>query len=62
VEDLEKRIGRDAHALRAEYRRTLEKEPRRFRSLEGAQRAAAAAGDAAAAARYERELAELTRH
>jgi tetratricopeptide (TPR) repeat protein len=56
--DLLMELGRPADAL-AEYRRTLEKEPRRFRSLDGAMRAAAAAGDAAAAARYRAELAEL---
>jgi tetratricopeptide (TPR) repeat protein len=56
--DLLMELGRPAGAL-AEYRRTLEKEPRRFRSLDGARRAASAAGDSAAAARYRAELAAL---
>ena len=57
--DLLMELGRPADAL-AEYRRTLAGEPRRFRALEGARRAASAAGDAAAAARYAAELAALT--
>ncbi|HET7584330.1 MAG TPA: hypothetical protein VFK13_05450 [Gemmatimonadaceae bacterium] len=44
----------------AEYRRSLEKEPRRHRSLDGARRAAAASGDRQAEAEYARELAEVT--
>ncbi len=52
-------LGRHAEAL-AEYRGTLAKEPRRFQSLDGARRAALAAGDRAAAARYTDELQALT--
>jgi hypothetical protein len=52
-------LGRPVEAL-AEYRRTLAKEPWRFRSLDGARRAAAAAGDRKAAARYASEIATLT--
>jgi hypothetical protein len=51
--------GRPAEAL-AEYRRTLAKEPRRFRALDGARRAALGAGDRAAAARYAADLQALT--
>ena len=51
--------GRPAEAL-AEYRRTLVKEPGRFRALDGARRAALGAGDRAAAARYAADLAALT--
>ncbi|MEJ7813050.1 MAG: hypothetical protein WKG32_21730, partial [Gemmatimonadaceae bacterium] len=53
-------VGRPVEALSA-YRRTLAREPRRFRSLDGARRAATAAGDRAAAARYASELETLTR-
>jgi tetratricopeptide (TPR) repeat protein len=53
-------LGRPAEAL-AEYRRTLVNEPRRYRSLDGARRAATAAGDRAAAARYASQLETLTR-
>ena len=52
-------LGRPAEAL-AEYRRTLVKEPRRFRGLDGARRAALAAGDGAAARAYAAQLEELT--
>lgn len=52
-------LGRPADAL-AEYRRTLAKEPKRFRALDGAARAAAAAGDSAAARSYASERAALT--
>ena len=51
--------GRPAEAL-AEYRRTLAKEPNRFRALDGAWRAATAAGDGTAAASYASELKALT--
>jgi hypothetical protein len=53
-------LGRPREAL-AEYRRTLLKEPGRYRSLDGARRAAIAAGDRAAAARYTSELETLSR-
>jgi hypothetical protein len=53
-------LGRPADAL-AEFRRTLVKEPGRYRSLDGARRAAIAAGERAAAARYASELEQLTR-
>ena len=49
---------RPAEAL-AEYRRTLAKEPRRFRALDGARRAALAADDRAAAARYAVDVEKL---
>jgi hypothetical protein len=52
-------LGRPADAL-AEYRLTLAREPRRFRALDGARRAATASGDRASAARYAAELAKLT--
>jgi uncharacterized protein HemY len=51
-------MNRPADALR-EYERTLTKEPKRFRSLMGAARAAQAAGDAAKARRYASELLEV---
>ena len=57
--DMLMELRRPADAL-AEYRRTLAKEPGRYRALDGARRAAAAAGDAAAAAQYSREIARLT--
>jgi hypothetical protein len=52
-------LRRPAEAL-AEYRASLTREPNRYRSLHGASRAAAAAGDRAAEARYKRDLASLT--
>ena len=52
-------LGRPADAL-VEYRRTLAKEPGRYRALDGARRAASAVGDAADAAKYAREIARLT--
>jgi tetratricopeptide (TPR) repeat protein len=52
-------LGRPGEAL-AEYRRTLGKEPGRYRALHGAWRAAAAAGDRAAAVRYASDLTALT--
>lgn len=54
-------IGRPAESL-AEYRASLEREPNRYRSLRGAARAAAAAGDKAAEAKYNEQLANLTKH
>ena len=45
---------------RAEYERTLEKEPNRFRALDGARRAALAAGDSRGAAAYAARLEALT--
>jgi hypothetical protein len=57
--DLLLELGRPADALAA-YRRTLAREPGRFRALHGAWRAATAAGDRAAAAGYAAELAALT--
>jgi hypothetical protein len=56
--DLLVTVGRPADAL-AEYRRTLAKEPRRFRALDGARGAALASGDRAAAARYAVDLQAL---
>jgi hypothetical protein len=55
--DMLMELGQPAAAL-AEYRRTLAKEPKRYRALDGARRAATAAGDREAAAAY---AAELTR-
>jgi hypothetical protein len=57
--DMLMEMGRPADAL-AEYRRTLAKEPGRYRSLDGARRAASATGAKAAAARYSRELEQST--
>jgi hypothetical protein len=52
-------LGRPAEAL-AEYRKGLTREPNRYHSLDGARRAALGAGDRAAAAEYERQIAALT--
>jgi hypothetical protein len=57
--DMLMELGRPADAL-TEYRRTMAKEPKRFRTLDGARRAASAAGDRAAAAIYAGELETLT--
>jgi len=57
--DMLMELRRPADAL-AEYRRTLSKEPGRYRALDGARRAASAAGDEAEAAKYSREIARLT--
>lgn len=51
-------LERPAEAL-AEYRATLRREPNRYRALDGARRAAAAAGDRAAAASYASQLRAL---
>jgi hypothetical protein len=51
-------LRRPKEAL-AEYRATLDKEPNRFRALYGAMRAAAFAGDGAAAERYRTSLRAL---
>lgn len=53
-------LKRPTEAL-AEYRESLKREPNRYRSLYGASRAAAGAGDRAAESRYTRELALLTK-
>jgi UDP-N-acetylglucosamine:LPS N-acetylglucosamine transferase len=52
-------LKRPAEAL-AEYRRTLAKEPGRYRALDGARRAATAVGNRADAAKYAAEIARLT--
>ena len=52
-------LGRPADAL-VEYRQTLTREPNRYRSLDGARRAAGAAGDGAAAGQYAALLRALT--
>lgn len=52
-------LNRPTEAL-AEYRKALEREPNRYRTLEGARKAAVAAGDRAAAAGYAEQLAGLT--
>ena len=57
--DMLMELGRPADAL-AEYRRTLAKEPGRYRALDGARRAASAAGANADAAKYSRALEQLT--
>ncbi len=51
-------LGRPTEAL-AEYRRALQHDPNRYRSMYGARAAATAAGDTAAARRYTRALALL---
>jgi tetratricopeptide (TPR) repeat protein len=56
--DLLLELGRASDAFRS-YERTLEREPRRARTLYGAARAAEAAGDAAAARRMYTALADL---
>jgi hypothetical protein len=53
-------LGHPVDAL-VEYRTSLTREPNRYRSLYGASRAAAAAGDRSAETKYNRELAVLTR-
>jgi tetratricopeptide (TPR) repeat protein len=58
--DLLLELGRPAEALAA-YRTALRSEPNRYHALDGARRAAAAAGERAAAARYAAELRALTR-
>jgi tetratricopeptide (TPR) repeat protein len=58
--DLLLELGRPADAL-AEYRTALRNEPNRYHTLDGARRAAAAAGERAAAARYAEALRTLTR-
>jgi len=57
--DMLMELRRPADAL-PEYRRTLTKEPGRYRALDGARRAAVALGDDAAAAEYTREIARRT--
>jgi hypothetical protein len=52
-------LGHPGEAL-AEFRTALAREPNRYRSLDGGRRAASAAGDRAAVAELERELAALT--
>ena len=57
--DMLMEIRRPREAL-AEYRATLTKEPGRYRALDGARRAALAAGETRAAASYAAELAKVT--
>jgi hypothetical protein len=57
--DMLMELERPADAL-AEYRRTLAKEPGRYRALDGARRAATATGQSAEAAKYSAEIARLT--
>jgi tetratricopeptide (TPR) repeat protein len=52
-------LGRPTEAL-AEYRATLRREPNRYHTLDGARRAASAAGDRTAEASYTRQLRALT--
>ncbi|HWM29521.1 MAG TPA: tetratricopeptide repeat protein, partial [Woeseiaceae bacterium] len=56
--DLLMELGRYADA-RAAYEASLARSPNRFNSLSGAARAAERAGDAAAAARYRRDVGVL---
>ena len=51
-------LGRSREAL-VEYRATLTREPNRYHTLDGAMRAAAAAGDAKARQSYAAQLARL---
>jgi hypothetical protein len=57
--DMLMELARPGEAL-TEYRRALTREPNRYRTLDGARQAAAAAGDRAAAAEFERQIAALT--
>jgi hypothetical protein len=57
--DMLMELHRPSEALVA-YRGTLTKEPNRYRALDGARRAAVAAGDTRAAATYASQLARLT--
>ena len=57
--DMLMELGRPAEAL-AEYRRTLAKEPGRYRALDGARRAASASGARSEAAKYARALEQMT--
>ena len=57
--DMLLQLERPAEA-RAEYERTLEKEPNRFRALDGARSAALAVGDRRAASAYAARIAALT--
>ena len=52
-------VGRPAEAL-GEYRKSLEREPNRYRSLDGALKAARSAGDHEAEVVYTQQLARLT--
>lgn len=56
--DLLLALGRSREAL-AEYRATLRHEPNRYRTLDGARRAAIAAGDSTAAAEYAAQVKRL---
>ena len=51
-------VGRPAEALTA-FEETMKREPNRYRSIEGAARAAQASGDAAKARSYYAKLIEL---
>lgn len=53
-------LGRHAESL-VEYRASLERDPNRYHSLDGAMRAATASGDTVAAARYASEVERLLR-
>jgi hypothetical protein len=57
--DLLLELGRPAEALEA-YRTALRSEPNRYHTVDGARRAAAAAGDRAAAERYAAQLRAIT--
>jgi carboxylesterase type B len=57
--DMLMQLAQPSDAL-VEYRATLEKEPNRYRTLDGARRAAAASGDRAAESRYAAALRRLT--
>jgi hypothetical protein len=53
--------GRPQEAF-AEFEKTLTREPNRYRAIAGAARAAEAAGDQAAATKYQRQLLEVCAH
>ena len=57
--DMLMELGRPKEAL-VEYRATLAKEPNRYRTLDGARRAALAAGEKQESAKYADQLARLT--
>ncbi len=57
--DMLREMQKPAQAL-GEYRAALRTEPGRYRSLDGARRAAAASGNRAAAAEYTAQLRKLT--
>jgi len=57
--DMLMQLKRPVEALQ-EYQATLQKEPNRYRALDGAMRAAAASGDRASATKYRGQLRKIT--